>query len=449
MSPSVSWSRLESQIHGSLLQPSNPRFESARRLWNGAVDRRPAAILLCSRASDIIAGVRFAAAEGLKVSVRGGGHNVAGRSIRDGALLLDLSAMRDVHIDARGREAEVAGGATWRELDGTAGVFGLATTGGMISNTGVGGLTLGGGIGWLMRRYGLTVDNLRSAELILADGRQVQVSAEENPDLFWALRGGGGHVGVVTRFVYQLHPVSTVLGGTLWYGAQQARAVLRVFQELNAAAPDELTTLAAASVAPPAPFVPPQLHGKPVIIIGVCWCGDLEAGRKVLTPLRSVSAPEIDHVAPTAYPALQSSLDATAPAGMQNYWSSRFVDQLDENTLDWFAAQALALPTPLSMIHCHQLGGAVSRGDGHDAAAQLRRHPYLINVIGVSPSAGDLGSITAWAHRSVDGFGTPAARTYVNFSAAAGAFPKAAFADDAHQRLQDIKRQYDPSGMFG
>jgi FAD/FMN-containing dehydrogenase len=312
----------------------------------------------------------------------------------------------------------------------------------------VGGLTLGGGIGWLMRRYGLTIDNLHSAQVVLADGRQVEASTRERPDLFWALRGGGGHVGVVTRFVYDLHPVATVLGGTLWYRAERAPEALKAFRTLCATAPDELTALAVASIAPPAPFMPSHLHGKPVITLGVCWCGDVGSGKRMLAPLQSAVSPDLDLVAPTPYPSLQSSLDATAASGMQNYWSSRFLRRLDDSTLEWFAAQALSLPTPVSAVHCHQLGGAVSRGHARDAAAELREHSFLINVIGVSPDPRDLARITAWAHRCAAGFGSEAARTYVNFSTADGPFPKAAFADEAQQQLEDIKHRYDPQGLF-
>lgn len=448
MTSSHPWTRLEGRIQGVLLQPASAQFDAARRVWNGSIDRKPAAILRCASVADVIEGVKFASAEGLKVSVRGGGHNVAGRAIQTGALLVDLTAMRDVRVDARARQVEVAGGATWREVDSTCAVFGLAVPGGMISSTGVGGLTLGGGIGWLMRRYGLTIDSLRSAQVVLASGKQVEVSARERSDLFWALRGGGGHVGVVTRLAFEPRPVSTVLSGTLWYPADRALSALKAFRELNATAPDELTTVAVASIAPPAPFLPSRLHGQPVVIVAVCWCGDLEAGRKVLAPLRQGLPADADMVAPTPYPVLQTSLDPTAPAGMQNYWSSRFLTQLDDNALEWFAAQALTLPSPLSAIHCHQLGGAVARGDAHDAAGDLRRHSYLINAIGVSPEPRDMERLTTWAHRCSAGFRPEPTRTYVNFSGAAEAFPAAAFANEAQERLQAIKREHDPAGLF-
>jgi FAD/FMN-containing dehydrogenase len=445
---SGSWSKLESRIHGTLLKPADPRYETARHVWNGAIDRRPAAILVCAQSSDVVAGVNFAAAQGLKASVRGGGHNVAGRAIQTDALLIDLSAMRDVQVNAHARQAEAAGGATFAELDKATGAVGLATVGGMVSTTGVGGLTLGGGIGWLMRRYGLTIDNLRSAQVILADGREVTASAHENADLFWALRGGGGHLGVVTRFVYALHPVSEVLAGSLWYRADRALEVLKAFRELCATAPDELTMVAAALVAPQAPFIPPPMRGQPVINLSICWCGDPETGQKAIAPLRSAVTADLDQVTRMAYPAWQVSHDVTAPPGLQNYWSSRYLAQLDEAALAWFAAHATTLPTPASMIHCHQLGGAVSRNHAHDAAADLRQHSYLINVIGVTPDLRELQHVTGWAHSCVAGFGSKSAHAYVNFSGAAGAFSRASFADETQQRLKAIKSKYDPTGLF-
>jgi FAD binding domain len=448
MPASVSWSTLEDRVHGRLLLPSSPAYDTARRIWNGAIDRRPAAILVCSRAADVTEGVRFAAASGLKVCVRGGGHNVAGRSVQDNALLIDLSAMRDVLVDAQARQVEAAGGATLYELDRATGLFGLATTGGLISHTGIGGLTLGGGIGWLMRRYGLTIDNLVSAQVVLASGKVVEASTTSNPELFWALRGGGGHVGVVTRFTYRLHPVSTVLAGPLWYRAERAPQVLRAVRELNAAAPDELTTVTTATFAPPDPALPQQLRGQPALVVTACWCGDLKAGEKVLAPLRGAQRADVDMIGPVPYPALQSSLDPTAPRGMQNWWESRYLKGLEDAALDWFAAQALTLPTPLSMIHMHQLGGAVSRGDRTDAAVDLRRNAYVINAIGASDKPADLNKMSDWARRCANGFGSTQTQAYVNFSSANQAFSEAAFADDVRRRLATIKGQYDPGALF-
>jgi FAD/FMN-containing dehydrogenase len=445
MPASGAWSRLEKRIHGRLLLPSAPGYEAARKVWNAAIDRRPAAILLCSRVEDVVEAVRFAAAEGLKVCVRGGGHNVAGRSVQTDALLIDLAALNSMRVDVQAQRVEAGGGALWRDLDQAAGRFGLATTGGMVADTGIGGLTLGGGIGWLMRRYGLTIDNLLAASVVLANGKQVEASPTHNADLFWALRGGGGHVGVVTRFTYSLHPVSTVLVARLMYRAENATKLLRAIRDLNASAPDELTTVTGALTASTEPRLPASLRGQRAIGVMACWCGDAEAGTKVLAPLRAALPAEVDVVAPMPYTALQAN---TVPRGLYNWWDSHYMPGLDDAAIDWFAAQAQTLPAPHLEIHCHQLGGAVSRGDPNDAAADLRRNGYVINVMGSSDKAADLDGLRDWSRGCAQGFAAARANTYVNFSSANAAFPSGAFTDAIRARLEGIKRKYDPTALF-
>jgi hypothetical protein len=362
--------------------------------------------------------------------------------------MIDLSALRAVRVDVRQGQVEVGGGATWRDLDATAGAFGLAVPGGMVSSTGVGGLTLGGGIGWLMRHHGLASDNLIAAELVLADGRIVGTSATENPRLFWALHGGGGHVGVVTRFTFRAHPVSFVLAGGLWCEAQRAREVLRRYREFIATASDELTTIATATIAPPVPFIPPALQMKPAIVIGVCWSGDLASGVAALERLRAIISPAADLIAPQTYPGLQQSLDPTAPYGLRNCWQSRFMRELTDGAIEWFADQALRLPTPLSMIHCHQLGGAVARGASDEPSSLLRRHGFVMNVAGAWPSLEHDASVASWVRSCADGFAPAETRAYVNFSADSAAFSNNAFAGDIQRKLFEIKRDFDPSDLF-
>jgi len=448
-SPPPDWSLLASRLHGLLLRPGDAHYALARQVWNAAIDRQPAAIVVCARDSDASEAVRFASNAGLKVTVRGGGHNVAGRAVQEGALMVDLSALRAVRVDVRQRQVEAGGGATWRDVDAAAGAFGLAVPGGLVSSTGIGGLTLGGGIGWLMRRYGLSSDNLLAADVVLADGRLVRTSAAENPRLFWALRGGGGQVGVVTRFVYGAHPVSAVLAGGLWCDATRAREVLRRYRDFIAGADDALTTVATATIAPPAPFLPGSLHLKPAIVIGVCWSGDLASGTAALAALRAGVAADADLVMPQAYTSLQQSLDPTAPYGLRNYWQSRFVDTLPDGALDWFAEQAMRLPSPLSMIHCHQLGGAVARGSTDEPCAPLRQHGFVLNAVATWSGVDQDPVMTSWTRRCADGFASAATRrTYVNFSTDATPFTGDAFGAAMQQRLLDLKRDLDPSDLF-
>jgi FAD/FMN-containing dehydrogenase len=319
----------------------------------------------------------------------------------------------------------------------------------MISTTGVAGLTLGGGIGWLMRKYGLASDNLLGAEVILASGETVRPSNDRHTDLFRVLRGGGTGLGIVTQFDFKLHPVSTVLAGGLWCNAERAADVLRTFREFSAHIPDELTMVANATVAPPAPFVPPALHGKPVVIIGCCWCGEQQAGERVLAPLRAQLRPEIDLLALQPYPVWQASLDMTAPHGMCNYWRSSCVPILDDAAIDWIAARSLELPTPLSMIHVHHLEGAVKREPGGEAADDLRRHAYVVNVLATWPSPQQDAAAIEWARECSEGIaiGRPR-RAYVNFSGADTDHADVSFDSDVLARLRDAKRQFDPDAMF-
>jgi hypothetical protein len=443
------WAYLESRLHGRLLRPGSEHFEVGRRVWNATIDRRPAAIVVCAGPGDASEAVRFAANAGLKVTVRGGGHSVAGRAVQDGALMIDLSALRTVRVDVRQRQVAAEGGATWRDFDAVAGAFGFAVPGGMVSTTGVGGLTLGGGIGWLMRRHGLASDNLLAAEVVLADGRQVRASATENPRLFWAVRGGGGHVGVVTGFTFRAHPLSEVLAGGLWIEARRAREVLRRYRDFIAGVSDELTTVVSATIAPPAPFIPAALQMKPVIVIGVCWSGDLASGVAALAPLRSSVAPNADLVIPQAYPALQQSLDATAPPGLRNYSQSRFLSEFSDSAVDWFAEQTQRLPTPLAMVHCHQLGGAVARGSADEPSGLLRQHGFVLNTVSSWSTAEHDAETIAWVRRCADGFGTVTAnRTYINFSADSAPFSGDAFDTTVRRRLLEIKHDLDPADLF-
>ena len=449
MSSRPAWRTLEASVRGLVLQRGDPSFDEARRVWNGAIDRSPAAILVCARAADVAEGVRFAAAEGLRVTLRGGGHNVAGRSLADEALLIDLSALRDVQVDPRARRARGAGGATWRELDAATSRFGLATPGGMVSSTGVGGLTLGGGIGWLMRRYGLTADNWLSADVVLADGRQVTASATENARLFWGLRGGGGQLAAVTGFEFALHPVSTVIGGALWTNATRGREVLRAWREFLPTAPENLTMVAAIGLAPPAPFIPPGLRMQPAIGLAGCWCGDLAEGQRILQRLHDAVKPDVNAFAPQPYALFQTSLDLTAPSGAHYYWKSHMLGELTDEVLDSLAARALDLPAPETMIHIHQLGGAAARGARDDLMGPLRKSAFIVNVVGCCMDARGYSPLAEWVRSAASIFGPETARrSYVNFSDAVDPIQCGAFSSDSQQQWLALKRDFDPAGVF-
>jgi hypothetical protein len=442
------WDSLAMSMQGTLMLPGAPHYETARQVWNAMIDRRPAAIAACASKSDVEAAIRFAAETGIKVTVRGGGHSVGGLAVQDDSLLVDLGGMRTVDVDARHRRATVAGGASWRDLDAAAGAFGLATTGGMISTTGIGGLTLGGGIGWLVRKYGLASDNLLGAEVVLANGESTRVSDDSYSDLFGALRGGGMRLGVVTEFAFKLHPVSTVLAGCLWCKGERAADVLHIFREFSTHVPDELTMLASATLAPPVASVPPAFHGKPMVAINCCWCGEQRAGESVLEPLRARLRAEVDLIALLPYPVWQASLDATAPFGMRNSWRSACLSALEDAVIDRIAAHCLELPTPLSTIHVHHLQGAVSHFTG-DAADGLRPSAFVVKVVATWPSARDDAATIEWVRRCSEGItlGQPR-RAYVNFSGADSDEAAPAFAPEALARLRAAKSRYDPEAMF-
>ncbi|HEY7027045.1 MAG TPA: FAD-binding oxidoreductase, partial [Gemmatimonadales bacterium] len=305
---------LARHFRGELIGPGDPRYDTARAIWNGAIDRHPGLIARCTGAADVRAAVRFARERDLLVAVRGGGHNVAGSAVCDAGLVIDLSPMKGLRVDPAKRTAQAQPGLLWGEFDRETQSFGLAATGGIITHTGIAGLTLGGGLGWLMRRCGLAADNVLSADVVTADGNFLRASAEENADLFWGLRGGGGNFGVVTSFEYRLHPVGpTVLAGVMLHPAAKAGEVLRFYRDFIETAPDELTTIVVLRMAPPAAFLPPSVHGQPVVVIGACYAGAVEEGERVLAPLRQFGQPLVDVIRPTPYVSHQALFDPTAP----------------------------------------------------------------------------------------------------------------------------------------
>jgi hypothetical protein len=349
-------------FRGRQIGADDADYDTARAVWNGAIDRRPRLIARCIGTADVVAAVRFARARDLEIAIRGGGHNVAGTAVCDDGIVIDLSAMRGVRVDPAERKAWVQGGALWGDVDHETQAHGLATTGGIVSHTGVAGLTLGGGVGWLMRKHGLTVDNLLAVDVVTAGGKLLRASAQEHPDLFWALQGGGGNFGVVTAFEFRLHPVGpTVLAGPILWDAADAREVLRFYRDFIRDAPDELGTVVRFGTAPPLPVVPADLHWRPVVMIGSCYAGPIEDGAKVLRPLRASRTPLLDLIGPTAYVGFQGALDSTVVHGWNYYWKSTHLSGLRDELIDVIAEHAFCAASPRSYAAMFHLKGAVSR----------------------------------------------------------------------------------------
>jgi FAD/FMN-containing dehydrogenase len=443
------WQRLADAMRGSLLRPDSPDYEQRRHVWNGAIDRRPLAIARCEDAEDVAIVVKFAASERLPLTVRGGGHNVAGLAVRDGSLMLDLGALNRVEVDAQARIARVEGGALWREVDAATQSHGLATTGGFVSSTGVGGLTLGGGVGWLMRQYGLAIDNLLSADIVLADGRCVVASADQHADLFWALRGGAGGLGVVTRFVFRLHTVSMVLAGAVFHPIEAAPALLRTFREFTPTAPEQGTCMLVFGAAPPAPFLPPQVHGQRVVALAYCWSGDPADGEQALAPLTGFGEPlgKVGGVMP--YAAWQQSFDVHAPAGDRYYWTTSTLDGLDDALVDALVHDAATSPDPLCEVHVHHLGGAVAKVPTEASAFVHRDAPFFINAIGHAGSAETFPAVREWV-RGLRSSLAPWARDgmQANFAGEVDDWQVQTHDATARSRLQKLRLQYDPAGLF-
>jgi FAD/FMN-containing dehydrogenase len=437
---------------GQLIEPEHPDYDTARAVWNGAVARRPRLIARCTGAADVAAAVRYARANNLEIAIKGGGHNVAGTAVCDDGLVIDLSNMRAVLVDPTNRTARVQGGALWGDVDRETQAHGLATTGGIVSHTGVAGLTLGGGIGWLMRKHGLTVDNLVSADLVTADGDHVRASEDMHPDLFWALRGGGGNFGVVTSFEFRLHPVGPILlAGPLIWDAADAPEVLRLYRDLLGDAPDELGSVVRFGTAPPAPDFPEDLHWRPVMIINVCYAGSVEEGVAALRPLRDSGSPRLDLVAPRAYVEHQSGIDPTVLHGWHYYWKSTHLPELSDDLIDMLTQHGFAASSPRSYAALFHLGGAVSRvAEGHTAFGN-RGASHAITLDGVwRPGEAYAGHDTEWVKRFFTALDPFRNGVYVNFLDRDEQPDRVreAYGDDTYERLRDVKTEYDRDNVF-
>ena len=441
---------LKAGFIGELLTPDDPAYDMGRRVWNAMIDRRPALIARCAGVTDVIRAVNFARDNSLALAIRGGGHNIAGNALVEGGIVVDLSRMRSVIVDPKARRVTIEGGATLADLDAATQPHGLAAPLGINSTTGVGGLTLGGGFGWLSRKYGMSVDNLESATVVTAKGELVHASAHEHPDLFWALRGGSGNFGVVTRFEFRLHPVGPqVLSGLIVYPKSAAKSVLQQYARFAAEAPDDLSVWAILRQAPPLPFLPEAVHGQGIVALAVLYAGDPEHGRRLIAPLRAFGTPVGEHVGVQPYVAWQQAFDPLLTAGARNYWKSHNLSMLADPLLDTLVAALETLPTAECEVFIAALGGAAALPAPGSMAYPHRDVRYVLNVHGRWSDAADDERCTRWARDFFEAsapFATGG--VYVNFlTADEGHRIRAAYGSN-YQRLSEVKRRYDPDNLF-
>ena len=451
----TAFAELDGSFRGELLLPTSPGYDAARRIWNGAIDRHPACIARCTGVADVVAAVRFAREHDLEIAVRGGGHNVAGTAVCDDGVVIDLSAMRAVSVDPAGRTAWVQGGALWGDVDHETQAHGLATTGGIVGHTGVAGLALGGGIGFLMRKHGLTVDNLLAAEVVTAEGSIVRASADEHPDLFWALRGGGGNFGVVTWFRFALHPVGpTVMAGPVFWAADETTDVLRFYRDFATEAPDELGTVVRLGTVPPLPVIPEDMHWRPAIAVACCYAGAVKEGERAVRALRRFGSPLADLLAPSPYAAFQGGMDDTVLHGWHYYWKATSLAGLSDDTIAVIADHAYAAGSPRSYTAMFHMGGAVARTP-HDATAYAGRdatHNTVIDAVWLPDESDEYAAAeTAWARRFLKALKQHGAGgVYVNFldSDDDSGRVREAYGDQIYRRLAEVKARYDPDNAF-
>jgi FAD/FMN-containing dehydrogenase len=442
--------QLKSEVKGEAILPTDKSYDKARAIWNAMIDRHPALIVRCVSASDVRSSVNFARNNGLALAIRSGGHNIGGTALCDDGIVVDLSPMKAIHVDAGARRASVQAGATLADFDAATQAHGLATPMGINSTTGVAGLTLGGGFGWLSRKYGMTVDNLLSANVVTAAGETVRASATEHPDLFWALRGGGGNFGVVTDFEFQLHTVGPeLLSGLIFYPLAEAKSVLQQYRDFVAQAPDELAVWAVLRQAPPLPFLPESIHGKEVIALALLYAGDPEQGKALVEPLRHFGTPVGEHVGVQPYVAWQQAFDPLLTAGARNYWKSHNFTTLKDGLFDAVIEYIGKLPSPQCEIFFGAIGGATTRPAPDATAYAHRDTQFVMNVHGRWDSPADDERCIRWA-RDFFKASAPFASggVYVNFLTADEADRVSAAYGPNYGRLAQVKRKYDPQNLF-
>jgi len=440
---------LRATVKGEVITQGDDDYDEARNVYNGMIDKRPLAVARCTGTGDVAAVIKVAREEGLDLSVRGGGHSAPGFGTNDGGLVVDLSPLQDVTVDTDAMTARAGGGCTWKTFNEATHASGVATTGGIIGSTGIAGLTLGGGIGYLSRKYGLSCDNLVSAEVVTADGQVLTASDKQHDDLFWALRGGGGNFGVVTTFEYRMHPVAEIYGGPIAYPVDRADEVLRFYREYINDAPEELGGFVGFHLAPPLPFLPEEWHFKNICLAVPCWAGPIEDGEKMVKPFLDVVEPVGSHVGPMPYPALNEAFDPLLPPGLQHYWKSSFMRILTDEAIAAHKKFGAKAPSIQTAVHIYPINGAVQRVDPDETAFAHRDVGYAPVIAGMWENPADNDKNIAWVRDyfaalqpySVDG-------GYINFMDGDDQNRVKANYEDHYERLAAIKRTYDPGNLF-
>jgi len=441
--------QLQTSLRGRLIKRDDADYDTARKVYNGMIDKHPDAIVQCADVADVIVCVNFARENNLLLAVRGGGHNAGGLGVADDALVIDLSGMKGIHVDPVAKTALVQGGCLLKEVDHATNAIGMAAPSGVFGTTGVGGITLGGGLGHLSRKYGLAIDNLLEANIVLADGRYVKASATENPDLFWALRGGGGNFGVVVSFLFKLNPAGTVYGGPMMYDIGESKEVMTWYRDFILNAPEDMNGFFAFLTVPPVDPFPKELQMKKMC--GVVWCytGGLDSADEAFKPVRNFKTPALDWCGPIPFTALQTMFDPLYPPGLQWYWKADFVNELSDEAIDLHIKHGNALPTPYSTMHMYPVNGAASKVGNHDTAWNYRHSNWAEVIVGIDPDPANKDAVVNWARDYFNELHPySAGGAYVNFMMDEGEDRIKATYGENYETLAAVKAKYDPANLF-